>query len=322
MANSVRGVRSPAPAGSYVGRPTGTGPGVATFQPLPNPYLQTPQAGVGISANGQVVSIKPSGVSAATYQGSTTAFTINAEGQVTGTSATGSTPITGTITVDITGDGTASGTGAGASPTISLTLGLATVNSDTGTINGVTTNGKGLVTANVNQNYLTGNQTVTLSGYVTGSGTTAIAATVVKVQGVADASNATAGDVGEDMVASVAFGSAIGMTTNTITTVTTLSLTAGDWDVWATLGFAPAGSTVLSRQSGGLSLSSGGLPSADTGGRVDVFATYPAGDGAIFSLGTLRVNVSTTTNVYLTAYGTFTVSTCGAYGRLEARRRR
>jgi hypothetical protein len=58
---------------------------------------------------------------------------------------------------------------------------LATVNSNVGTYQGLTVNGKGLVTAASNQNYLTANQTITLSGDATGSGTTAIAVTLATV---------------------------------------------------------------------------------------------------------------------------------------------
>jgi hypothetical protein len=52
---------------------------------------------------------------------------------------------------------------------------LATVNSTVGTFQGLTVNGKGLVTNAVNMSYLTGNQTITLSGAISGSGTTGIA---------------------------------------------------------------------------------------------------------------------------------------------------
>jgi hypothetical protein len=60
----------------------------------------------------------------------------------------------------------------------SLATTLATVNSNVGTFQGITVNAKGLVTAAVAQGYLTANQTITLSGDVTGSGTTAITATI------------------------------------------------------------------------------------------------------------------------------------------------
>jgi hypothetical protein len=58
---------------------------------------------------------------------------------------------------------------------------LATVNSNVGTFQGLTVNAKGLVTAATNQSYLTANQTITLSGDVSGSGTTAITTTLATV---------------------------------------------------------------------------------------------------------------------------------------------
>jgi len=61
-----------------------------------------------------------------------------------------------------------------------------------GTYNNVTVNAKGIVTGGSNVSYLTGNQSITLSGDVSGSGTTAITATIgagavtyAKIQNVA-----------------------------------------------------------------------------------------------------------------------------------------
>ncbi len=85
-----------------------------------------------------------------------------------------STNVTGTLAAGrfpaLTGDVT---TTAG-----SLATTLATVNSNVGTFNNVTVNGKGLVTAASNVSYLTANQTITLSGEVTGSGTTSITSSI------------------------------------------------------------------------------------------------------------------------------------------------
>ena len=74
----------------------------------------------------------------------------------------------------LTGDGSASGPGSAA-------LTLATVNSNVGTFNNLTVNGKGLVTGGSNVSYLTGNQNITVSGDVTGSGTTSIPLTLATV---------------------------------------------------------------------------------------------------------------------------------------------
>ena len=106
------------------------------------------------------------------------AVTVNAKGLVTAVSAVTIAPpfsaITGSLAASqlpaFTGDAT---TSAGASA-----ITLATVNSNVGTFNNVTVNGKGLVTAASTVAYLTANQTVTVSGDATGSGTTAIALTL------------------------------------------------------------------------------------------------------------------------------------------------
>ena len=79
--------------------------------------------------------------------------------------------LTGNQTITVSGD--ASGSGATA-----IALTLATVNSNVGTFNNVTVNAKGLVTAASNISYLTGNQTISLTGEATGSGATSIAVTL------------------------------------------------------------------------------------------------------------------------------------------------
>lgn len=73
----------------------------------------------------------------------------------------------------ITLSGDISGSGA-----TSIAATLPTVNSNIGTFQGITVNGKGLVTAASNQSYLTGNQTITASGDATGSGTTSLPLTL------------------------------------------------------------------------------------------------------------------------------------------------
>jgi hypothetical protein len=72
-------------------------------------------------------------------------------------------------------------TGDVTTPSGSVATTLTTVNSNVGTFQGLTVNAKGQVTAAVNQNYLTGNQTLTLSGDVTGAGTTAITAVLANI---------------------------------------------------------------------------------------------------------------------------------------------
>lgn len=70
----------------------------------------------------------------------------------------------------------------------SLATTLAAVNTNIGTFQGLTINGKGLVTAATNQSYLTANQTITLSSDATGSGTTGITVTLATVNSTSTAS--------------------------------------------------------------------------------------------------------------------------------------
>ena len=79
---------------------------------------------------------------------------------------------TGSGITQLTGD-VAAGPGIGTQAAT-----LATVMSSPGTYNNLTVNGKGLATSGSNVAYLTGNQTITLSGDTTGSGATAIAVTL------------------------------------------------------------------------------------------------------------------------------------------------
>lgn len=72
----------------------------------------------------------------------------------------------------------------GSSPITNIgtfTLTLPNINSNIGTFNNVTINAKGQATAASNVAYLTGNQTITLSGDITGSGATSITTTLASV---------------------------------------------------------------------------------------------------------------------------------------------
>jgi hypothetical protein len=108
-----------------------------------------------------------------TFNGKQTALNGTGFVKISGTTISydNSTYLTGNQSINVTGD--ASGSGA---TTINLTL--ATVNSNTGTFNNVTVNTKGLVTAASNVSYLTGNQTISLTGEAGGSGATSISVTL------------------------------------------------------------------------------------------------------------------------------------------------
>lgn len=129
--------------------------------------------------------------------------------------------------------------------------------------------------------------------------------------------DAGAGLVGEYQAAALASpGSAL--TTGTRQNITTLSLTAGDWDVDGTVTVVGQGSTSLTTINAGISTTSQTFGGEGT----TVALTTPAQTGVQESLivPTVRLSLSTTTTVYLVLSTVHTVSNPNGYGNLRARR--
>lgn len=143
--------------------------------------------------------------------------------------------------------------------------------------------------------------------------------------GVTGATSAAAGVVGEVITSNVP-NSTTSLTTNTNADTTSISLTAGDWDVFGSVSFNGAAGTGVIINLGWISLTSATLPDAtlyaslfySTGGAVLPYSIAPSS----FVVPSLRVNVSTTTTVYLTVRSAFITSTSTAGGTITARRRR
>jgi hypothetical protein len=138
----------------------------------------------------------------------------------------------------------------------------------------------------------------------------------VTIPGVVNASNASAGTVGEFVTATQSTN--VAMTTAVAINVTSISLTAGDWDVDGN-AFILA-SAVTTNVVASVGTTSGALAGANSPGRIQLVAT---GIGqACWPTGRLRVNVSSPTTVYLVAQATFASGTCNAQGTIQARRMR
>lgn len=131
--------------------------------------------------------------------------------------------------------------------------------------------------------------------------------------------NVAALKVGE-YVTATSVGSPVSITTDTAKTVTSISLTAGDWDIGGMVGFIAAASTIIATGVGGASLTDNTLPAQD-----QYFVFYPPNTVALVPsahIPTRRISIAATTTIYLVAQATFSVSTCTAYGMLWGRRRR
>lgn len=147
-------------------------------------------------------------------------------------------------------------------------------------------------------------------------------AAVGQLPGTTTNDSAAAGKVGEYISGSRSLGSALGLTTATVADIVTISITAGDWDITGIVGFNGAATTTVTAFDGGISLVSATVPSSINNifigypSATTVFVNYPTSH----SVPTLRVSTASTINVYLVADATFAVSTCSAFGKLEARR--
>lgn len=127
--------------------------------------------------------------------------------------------------------------------------------------------------------------------------------------------NASAGYVGEFVSSVIASGSATSLVNTTTKNVTTISLTAGDWDVIGNVFFNV--SSASQGVSAWCSLTSASFP--DSSLRSQVTASI-SNSGAGLTTPLLRVSVNTTTTVYLSGIATFVAGTVTACGGIFARR--
>ena len=129
------------------------------------------------------------------------------------------------------------------------------------------------------------------------------------------------GGVGTIISSTILSASAIPMSDGATADVTSITLTAGDWDVRANVCTLPAAGTTTSRISGWISTTSATPPTAPNAGAYTYFHPVAAtSEPAYFFVGIQRISVSSPTTVYLSAAFNFAVSTLGAFGYLEARR--
>jgi hypothetical protein len=128
---------------------------------------------------------------------------------------------------------------------------------------------------------------------------------------------AVAGQRGEYLEASVASGSALSLTTITSKTVTSITLTNGDWEVSGTVIFGTANTyTELA-----MSLSTtNNTFDATVGKNADRLSTVTIGGTFTMNSPVARFNVSSSTTVYLIAYAGFASGSANAYGLIRARR--
>lgn len=142
------------------------------------------------------------------------------------------------------------------------------------------------------------------------------------ILGVVDGTLAPAGCVGELITSKVASGSAVSVSTGTVTVITSIILPPGDWDIFASLGLS--GTITGTLFQGFIGTASG----TSTTGRdtslntVQIPLAPTVGSDVIDAIPMYTQNISAVTTYYLKVNATYTVGALTAYGSISARRRR
>jgi hypothetical protein len=138
------------------------------------------------------------------------------------------------------------------------------------------------------------------------------------IVGTTTNNNANTGSVGEYVTAT---GTAVSLTSATPANCTSISLSAGDWDVWGNIIFTAAGSTIIGNVNAAINTTSATFPASPFQSPL-TGVTFAAGAAVTIGIPINRESLSSTTTAFLVAQSAFTVSTETATCILEARRRR
>jgi hypothetical protein len=142
--------------------------------------------------------------------------------------------------------------------------------------------------------------------------------------GVTNGSDAAAGQIGE-VISNNVVSPGVTLATGTAVNITSISLTAGDWDISAEI-WLTVGTGAVSGMQAGLGVVSATVPSvsAINTSRIalNVSGGLTASAGLVQSLRPCRASLSAPTTYYLTVLAVFPSGTTTAYGNIWARRAR
>lgn len=126
--------------------------------------------------------------------------------------------------------------------------------------------------------------------------------------------------IGEQIRATLASGTPVSLTNNAPLTVTSISLTAGVWDVSGIVGFISGGTTSITQLQMSISTTNNALQGNYGDDTIANSFTAQIGIQQTLTIPALRITLLSTTTIYLTTQGAFTLGTLSAYGRISATR--
>jgi len=136
------------------------------------------------------------------------------------------------------------------------------------------------------------------------------------IVGVTTNSNAAAGSVGEYVFSPVTSGSAVACVSGTPKNITSISLTAGDWDVFGNISSIVT--VNMTQIIGWVSLTSATVPDVSLYAGAQFTSSTP--ENIQFATPFLRVSTSVTVSVFLSIRATFSTGAVSACGGIFARR--
>lgn len=137
------------------------------------------------------------------------------------------------------------------------------------------------------------------------------------IEGTGTNDSASAGYVGEYVTSQIAYASRTSISNSTSTSLTSISLTAGDWDVWGNVYYTPT--IGLLNAASGISTTNNTLPDNSLTTGISA-ATAIFLNGTALIAPTVRVSISSTTTVYVVGFAAFSAGTCTQSGYISARR--
>jgi len=161
---------------------------------------------------------------------------------------------------------------------------------------------------------------VAITGTLSATGLISPAQTV-GIVGTTSNNSVQTGSIGEYVESDIAPGSGVSMTSVNPITLTSISLTAGDWDVSGVVQYVNPGPTTIAYVQASLSTVNNTLQNMyKQGSAISWGSNILPGADITTPTPTFRYSIASTTTIYLIANASFAVSTLKAAGLLRARR--